>query len=204
MRELSNIRNDIINLDEQSLLKKYLLNTDVWYFSEYHNFKNGEFLNNIDTVYEIISRNLSVSMKNILIIGSGKTGCSFAPHKALQVFDSVEDKESDIDIAIISEKYYREFWEIARKSTSVKFTRHYSEIASGVYNGFISKNAIDTIPEIRKVWRERIGITKRELQENTCIQHPVNFRIYRSWEDLEFYHLQGFAKLKKKFRGEYQ
>ncbi|GAB6107930.1 hypothetical protein [Fusibacter bizertensis] len=200
MFEIPIIKQDIIELDEESLLKKYLLSTDVWYFSEYHKLGPSDLIFNLDKVYEIISKNLAISMKNILIIGSSKIGCSLAPHKILRVFDSDKTKESDIDIAIISDKYYLEFWNIARNSVSVKYTKYYSEIAEGIFNGFISKNTVDDVPEIRKIWNDKIGLTRRELQEETCIQHPINFRIYRSWEDLENYHKKGFKKIKKIIR----
>ncbi len=191
------IKNDIIALDEISIVRKYLLNTDVWYFTKYHNMGYDEFMENLDMMNEIISYNLAISMKNILIVGSGKTGYSFSPQKALKKFDSDSNQESDIDIAIISDKYFFEYWDLARKETSIRYTHYYNDISSGVFNGFISKMTLEEIPEVRKNFNERIRTTKKTLMQRANFQHPINFRIYRSWEDLEHYHIRGLRKLKK-------
>ncbi|MBW0257409.1 MULTISPECIES: hypothetical protein [Bacillus] len=191
------IKFDLENLDEITIVKKYLFNTDIWYFTCHLNLNHSEFMNNLDLMNEIISKNLSISMKNILIVGSGKTGFSFSPQKALRKFDSNEETESDIDIAIVSEKYFFEYWDLAREEISVRYSHYYKEISSGIFNGFISKNTLENIPSIRKVWNERIRATKRELKEKAKFRHPINFRIYRSWEDLEEYHVKGINKLKK-------
>lgn len=192
-----NIRNDLLHMDDISIVKKYLLNMDVWYFTCYQNLKYNEFIANLDLMNEIISDNLSISMKNILIVGSGKTGYSFSPYKALRKFDSDKDNESDIDIALVSDKYFFEYWDLARRESSARFSRYYNEISSGIFQGFISKNALEDIPSIRKLWNDRVRITKKELKEKARFQHPINFRIYRSWEDLEEYHIKGINKLKK-------
>ncbi|EOP80107.1 hypothetical protein [Bacillus cereus] len=191
------IKYDLINMDDTSIIKKYLLNTDVWYFTCHLNLDHNAFMSNLDLMNEIISNHLSISMKNILIVGSGKTGYSFSPQKALRKFDSNEEVESDIDIAIISDKYFFEYWNLARKEVSVKYSRYYNEISSGIFSGFISKNTLEDIPSIRKVWNDKIRETRKELQEKANFRHPINFRIYRSWEDLEEYHIKGINKLKK-------
>ncbi|XKK27629.1 hypothetical protein HFP64_14640 [Bacillus sp. AC79A.1] len=185
------IKYDLINMDDTSIIKKYLLNTDVWYFTCHLNLDHNAFMSNLDLMNEIISNHLSISMKNILIVGSGKTGYSFSPQKALRKFDSNEEVESDIDIAIISDKYFFEYWNLARKEVSVKYSRYYNEISSGIFSGFISKNTLEDIPSIRKVWNDKIRETRKELQEKANFRHPINFRIYRSWEDLEEYHIKG-------------
>ncbi|MGE6259778.1 hypothetical protein ACQKCU_18175 [Heyndrickxia sporothermodurans] len=197
MTSKEEIKYDLINMDDISIVKKYLLNTDVWYFTCHLNLNYNAFMINLDLMNEIISNNLSISMKNILIVGSGKTGYSFSPQKALREFDSDSEIESDVDIAIISDKYFFEYWNLARKEVSVRYSRYYNEISSGIFNGYISKNTLEDIPTIRRVWNDRIRATKKELKERAKFQHPINFRIYRSWEDLEEYHIKGINKLKK-------
>lgn len=47
------------------------------------------------------------------------------------------------------------------------------------------------------MWNEQIDKANKEIQKKLSIYHPVNYRIYRSWEDLELYHINGLRKLKK-------
>jgi len=117
------ILEDLHKLDEYTILKKYLLNTDVWYFSVYHDLTEEELLLNIDSLYDIISSELSISMKNILLVSSSKTGFSFSPTKFMKEFDGDEKKASDIDIALIPEKYFEEYWNLSRKEKSIIYNR---------------------------------------------------------------------------------
>lgn len=194
---LEEIKEDLLNMTDVDIVKKYLLSTDVWYFTEYQKMTHDVFLNTLDIMNKIISDNLAISMKNILIVGSGKTGYSFAPHKALKKFDSDSENESDIDIAIISDRYFNECWELIRGEIKSRHSRYYNEIASGIFSGFISKNALDEIPSVRREWNNKVSVTKKSLKEKINLEHPINFRIYRSWEDLEYYHVKGVKKLRK-------
>ncbi len=187
---------DLKDMTDIEVIRKYLYSTDIWYFSVYHGLSDEDFNENIDLVYQLISKNLDISMKNILIVGSAKTGFSIAPHKYLKKFDIDDTHESDIDIAIVSEKYFLEFWSYARKQERIQYQKNYNDIASGIYKGFIAGKAIENVPEIRKFWDEKVGNVKKVLVEETKICHPVNFRFYRTWEDLEDYHCKGIMKLK--------
>lgn len=191
------IRYDLLHMEETDIVKKYLLSTEVWYFTGYQKMQYDAFLARLDIMNKIIAKHLGISMKNILVVGSGKTGYSFSPNKVLKKFDSDAENESDIDIAIISDKYFGECWNLARCETSARYTRCYADISSGVFNGFICKKALEEIPSIRIVWNEKVRRLKIELQQEISIEHPINFRIYRSWEDLETYHTRGIGKLKK-------
>lgn len=192
------IRYDLLHMEEADIVKKYLLSTEVWYFTGYQKMNYDAFLTRLDIMNKVIAKHLGISMKNILVVGSGKTGYSFSPTKLLKKFDSDIENESDIDIAIISDKYFSECWNLARCETSARYTRYYTDISSGVFNGFICKKALEEIPSIRIVWNEKVRRLKIELQQEVSIEHPINFRIYRSWEDLEAYHTRGIGKLKKK------
>jgi len=80
--------------------------------------------------------------------------------------------------------------------------RYYPEISKGIYKGFVPKVALEKYPMIRKSWNDKVDKLKRTLMEDSKIEHDINFRIYRSWEDLEDYHVQGIRALKKKVEGE--
>ena len=57
------------------------------------------------------------------------------------------------------------------------------------------------IPPIRTEWLSVVAPINKLLQDELMIVHPITYRIYRSWEDLEEYQIIGIEKTKKKFGG---
>ena len=193
------VRNDILSLSESDFVIEYILKTDVWYFSEYLKLNPSDFIQKLDLFKKIVSANLDISFNNVLIVGSGKIGFSLSPtHKLLRKFDGDENKESDIDVAIISEKYFQELWNVFRKEYCRRYIRPYNEIASSVFRGFINEDVLSEVPEIRRVWQEKVNGANLILKNDIPIRHQINYRIYRSWEDLQEYHINGVRKAKEK------
>jgi len=191
------IKEDLNILTEQDFVAKYLLNIDVWYFTTYLEMDYPQFVENLELFNNIVSQNLDISCKNILIVGSGKLGFSLSPKKPLKKFDSDANKESDLDIAIISNKYFNYYWERAQKERSMKYITFYPEMASSIFRGFIDNHILTDISDIRKDWRRKEDYIIRTLKEKLPIKHKINFRIYKSWEDLQMYHTSGLKVLKK-------
>lgn len=50
---------------------------------------------------------------------------------------------------------------------------------------------------LRKGWEEKISKCNILLQGELSIIHPISYRIYRNWEDLEDYQLDGIMKTKE-------
>jgi len=195
------VRNDILKLSESDFVIEYILKTDVWYFSEYLQLKPEDFIQKLDMFKKIVSTNLDISFNNVLIVGSGKVGFSLSPtEKLLRKFDSDEHKESDLDVAIISEKFFQELWTLFRKEYSRRYLKPYNDIASSVFRGFINENVLSEVPEIRKVWQKKVDDANITLKNEIPIRHQINYRIYRSWEDLQEYHINGIRKAKDKLR----
>ena len=55
---------------------------------------------------------------------------------------------------------------------------------------------------IREEWTEITSPINMALQDNLGFVHPITYRIYRYWDDLEDYQLYGISKAKKKLEGE--
>lgn len=196
---IEGIKKDIIELNENDFVIKYILKTEVWYFTEYLRFTPEQFLGKIDLFKKIICSNLNISFNNVLIVGSGKIGCSLSPtEKLFRKFDSHkdEDKESDIDVAIISDKYFYELWDAFRKEYCTKFLWYYNKVSSSVFRGFINEDVLLEVPQVRKVWEKKVVEANKQLQYEIPIRHQINYRIYRSWEDLQEYHVNGVQKIK--------
>lgn len=190
------IKKDIKELPEKEALIKYLLKSDNWYFSQYQDQSGKHSIEQMDTLKEILNKNIGIAFHNVLMVGSGKTGCSFAPGKNFKKFDEGDDN-SDIDIAIISSKFFNELWEKIRFESSVKYSAQYKQITSSIFRGFINEHNFRDIDEVRPTWTKQIDDVNKEVQKNLSIYHSINYRIYRSWEDLEIYHINGLKKLKQ-------
>lgn len=194
---VESIKRDLKILSEKDFLIRYLLRSDNWYFSEYQGKSEADSITQMDVLKEILNENIGVAFHNVLMVGSGKIGCSLSPNKNFKKFDDGDDN-SDIDIAIISSKLFDYLWEKIRIEYSIKYIYQYEQITSSIFRGFINEHNFKNIDEVRPDWNTRIDSTNKSLQRHLSIYHPVNYRIYRSWEDLEAYHTLGIKKLKEK------
>jgi len=193
---LEAIKNDLKKLPEKEFLTKYLLKSDNWYFSEYQNKSETESIVQMETLKDILNEYFGVAFHNVLMVGSGKIGYSLSPtDKLFKKFDE-GDESSDIDIAIISSRFFDYLWEEIRKEYSIKYISSYSTITSSIFRGFINEKNFKNINEIRSIWNKKIDNANRKISSNLSIYHQVNYRIYRSWEDLEDYHLSSLRKIK--------
>ncbi len=190
------IKKDVKELSEKEFLVKYLLKSDNWYFSEYQNKSDTDAITQMEILKEILNKNIGIAFHNVLMVGSGKVGCSLSPNKNFKVFDE-GDENSDIDIAIISSKLFDHFWEKIRDEYSIRYISQYEHMTSSIFRGFLNEHNFKNIDEVRPDWSARIDGVNKSIQRHLSIYHPVNYRIYRSWEDLEAYHISGIKKLKE-------
>lgn len=189
---LEEIKQDIDILSGKDFLIKYILRSNNWYFSK-HQDQTEEFaVRQMDTLKEILNKNIGVAFHNIIMVGSGKIGYSLSPQKNFKEFDD----DSDIDIAVISSKLFEFIWEKLRDEYSIKYIHNYNTIASSIYRGFINEKNFISIDEVRPIWNDKINNANKEIQNKLSIYNSINYRIYRSWEDLESYHINGLRKLK--------
>ena len=142
----------------------------------------------------ILNSKIGVAFHNVLMVGSGKIGCSLSPNKNFRNFN----EDSDIDIAIVSLKLFYELWGKIRTASANEHIPHYTNIASSVFRGFINEKDFIGIDLARQYWNSKIADLNRCINEDVNIYHTINYRIYRSWEDLEDYHIKGINTLKSK------
>lgn len=195
---IETIKTELFDFSEKDFLVKYILRSDNWYFSEYQRKSDIESQHQMDLLKQILNQNLGTAFHNVLMVGSGKIGCSLSPHKLFKIFNDDEDT-SDIDIAIISSKLFNIMWEQIRKEYSIKYISQYNAITSSIFRGFLNERDFINIDEIRSKWNFDLDFdnVNKILNKELSIYHPINYRIYRSWEDLEDYHLSGIRKIKQ-------
>lgn len=193
------IRKDIRELSAREFYIKYIIKSTNWYFSEYQHTPSEELLEKMDSFKQIISENFGVSFHSAQMVGSAKLGVSLSPKKAFRKFiiDSSDENESDIDIAIVSKKLFDEVWEQLRSIRNKTIIPHYKAIAASIFRGYINDKDFKDVDLIRKEWNEKISKANIQLQDKLSIMHPISYRIYRSWEDLEDYQLDGIRQLQE-------
>lgn len=194
---IKTIKTDIVNLSEKDFMMKYLLKSSNWYFSEYQSLEIQQAIEQMEGLKSILNSKIGVAFHNVLMVGSGKIGCSLSPFKNFKPFD----EKSDIDIAIISLKLFYEIWEKIRLASMNEYIPYYNDITSSVFRGFINEKHFTNIDLARQHWGNATEGLNRCISEEIKIYHPINYRIYRSWEDLEEYHLKGINLLKKQVYG---
>ena len=107
---LEEIKKDIMTLPAKEFYIKHLMRADNWYFETKLGKSKEDSIRKSDDFKSVVSQALEISFNNIAIVGSSKTGCSLTPasEQRSKLFRSFND-ESDIDIAIISDKLFQKY-----------------------------------------------------------------------------------------------
>ena len=196
------LRNDLLQMSSKDFYIKHILKTRNWYFSQYKKLNGDDFINEIDRFREIISNGLRVNFHSVKIVGSAKIGYSLSPEHVLKPFEqSLKGETSDIDIAIVSSKMFDHLWEMIRNSKDIYSPANKSDFmdtAQSIYNGYIKENILYKLRNVRPWWKQLVKPVTEALQYEMTIEHPISYRIYRSWEDIEAYQVRSINLSKKK------
>ena len=185
-------------LQTKEFYTKYLLRSDNWYFENELGCSKEDSIRKSDDFKDIISQELEISFNNIAIVGSSKIGCSLTPksekgNKLYRCFN----EQSDIDIAIISEKLFQKYWDLFRHSYSEVYKNNYKVVSRSIYRGYINEKNLFLIDGCRKEWNEKSANSKKVLRNELYIKPEITYRLYRSWEDFEDYHIQSINIIKR-------
>lgn len=149
-----------------------------------------------------LSAEIKVDSKAILLIGSSCLGFSINPNKNFKLFD----KDSDIDVAIISQYFFDVSWRHIRNigseyhsfSPTIKVSIK-DHIERLIYWGTIATDKILTILPFNREW---INAANSMKAIEPTIDRVINFRIYRDFESLRAYQIHGLKKLQLKLQEE--
>lgn len=143
-----------------------------------------------------LARDIDVDPSEIIVVGSAATGRSLGPTKNLKEFHS----KSDIDIAIISDRFFSEAWHhlrtldvtlasltAAQRIAVADHQRRY------IYWGCIATDKILPLLPFAARWlaaRSTLAATEPTLERD------VNFRIYKDCRALRGYQVLGLKRLR--------
>jgi len=197
---LGDIKKDLETLDVKQFYMKHIVKSHNWYFENVLHIPENQLLQAVDEFKDIVSTNIGVSFNSVMMVGSGKIGYSLAPKKNFKSFelDTESRNKSDIDIAIISNDLFKSFWDLYRKSYSVKHQLTYGFISREIYRGYINERNLCEIDNCRKAWKDLSARSNKILRSNLYLKHDITYRIYRNWEDFEEYNLTSLESMKAK------
>lgn len=150
-----------------------------------------------------LSQKIDVDSRAVSIVGSAAIGFSLNPSKNFKAFDA----SSDIDIAIVSHYYFDISWHRIRNLGSLyhsqppiikaSLTEHVQKL---IYWGTIATDKILPILPFCKEWSEGKKILSNIWPTEN---REINFRIYKDFESLRAYQLQGVRSAQEKILEEY-
>jgi len=198
------LKEDLRSLDPKLFYLKHIVKSNNWYFAEYLKIPTDELIDKMDYFKEIVSSNLNISFHSLQIVGSAKIGYSLSPQKLFKPFHdgTQQESSSDIDIAVVSERLYQKYWDKLRSVRGLWNQYYYDQLTKSIFRGYINDKDLMKINGIREEWTEITSPINMALQDNLGFVHPITYRIYRYWDDLEDYQLYGISKAKKKLEGE--
>ncbi|HTH82939.1 MAG TPA: hypothetical protein VL490_08380 [Mucilaginibacter sp.] len=145
---------------------------------------------------EKLSFLIGVDSKAIVFTGSSSVGFSLNPNKNFRPFD----KDSDIDVAIISNIHFDIAWHYLRNigtqyhrisiKERIAVDDHRTRL---IYYGTIATDKIVHLLPFGKQWVK--AMNEMEKIEPT-LNRQINFRIYKDFEALKSYQIIGVTKLK--------
>ena len=195
------LKKDLISLEPKEFYLKHIVKSHNWYFSDYLHFPPDEIIDRMDCFKEIVSSKLEINFHNVQIVGSAKIGYSLSPQKLLQPFheEEIGQSSSDIDIAIISDEMYKKYWNRLRKEKGIWNQQYYyRKLTESIFRGYINETSLLKIKGISEEWSNIIDPINVQLQDHLGFVHPITYRLYRSWNDLEEYQLISISEAQKK------
>lgn len=192
------LKADLQALEPKEFYMKHIVKSHNWYFSDYLRIPQDELVDQMDCFKEIVSSSLKINFHNVQIVGSAKMGYSLSPRKLLHPFhDEVPGKpSSDIDIAIISEPLYVRFWSELRGIKGLWYKNYYKHLTESIFRGYINDGDLQKINGVNEQWDDLVRPINVALQDTLRFVHPITYRLYRSWDDLEEYQLIAISKAK--------
>ena len=185
--------------DADIIVQKYLIDGASFFFDTIKVGQEFEFKKNI-------ARSLDVHIRDIAIVGSGKLGFSIKPDRDTSGFypfkkfdfdyeQDIENKKSDLDIAIVSSQLFdKQLVKIYDHTDSYRSSDYQGKpknsFASYILKGWFRPDFIpnnysitDDISNVQDKYRAEYG-------------RDINIGIYKSWYFFEKYHINNVNSIK--------
>jgi cobyrinic acid a,c-diamide synthase len=165
-------------------------------FGNAHIFDDNE--ENYFILKDKISDHYDIHPNEVMMIGSGKLGFSIAPNKDWNSFNS----DSDLDMAIISEKAFNFFWDellsfnIDIKVRTVEDEKKYNKFLKYFFKGWIRPDLFPFNFEGKSKWFNFFDELSHDFFRFG--EHKISAGLYRDFKSFEFYHQDNIRRLRTK------
>lgn len=171
--------------------QRRLFNSQSWYFEPDRLFT---LQGNYDDFRAALAGVLNVNPQNIAIVGSAKFGVSLSPRKNFKEFG----EDSDIDVVVVSPKWFETIWEHLQTAYFNGYEEARKVYAREIFHRYVnlqSRHDFNTayLTEVIKKTDE-IG---RSVSAPLGIVHPISYRVYSDWNDVDAYHRWSTERLKE-------
>lgn len=163
---------------------------DVWLFKKL--FKDNWFLQ-YDEFKKYIAKKLDVHYNNVGIAGSAKLGFSLNPQKDYKAFDET----SDVDIIIVSQRLFYEFWKQYLNDSYNLTTRikNINYVCFCIFRKYLTLDCFRN-NDYYNDWQKKTGDFEKDIQLLFQIENDIHYRIFESWDSVKMYYISSINRLK--------
>lgn len=173
----------------EDIYNDYFISGEVWIFK---NIYGNNWFEYYDKFRKYVAQKLCVHYNNIGIAGSAKLGFSLNPTKNYKPFD----ENSDIDIIIVSQKLFNDFWEqylhdSYNPTTKIK---NLSRVSFCIFRKYLTLDCFRN-NEFYNEWQRTTNGFEKDIQLIFQINNPVHYRIFESWDSVKLYYISSINEL---------
>jgi hypothetical protein len=150
---------------------------------------------------ERLAKEINVDSKAMIFVGSSGCGFSLNPYKNYKEFD----KDSDIDIALISQYHFNIAWHHLRNLgtkryslTPIQKAAVQDHVNRLIYWGTIATDKLLEIFPFGKSW---LLILEKARIDNPIAGRDIKIRLYRNFESLRAYQKMNLEALRTEYLG---
>ena len=109
------------------------------------------------------------------------------------------DEISDIDIIVVSQYLYEQFWKEYLNDSYNPTTKvnHIYTISFAIFRGYIYLDGFRN-NEFYNQWCVKTLDFEKDLQLNFNIENEIHYRIFKSWDAVKMYYLTSIIDAQKK------
>lgn len=174
----------------EEIYNELYISGDVWLFKKL--FKDNWFLQ-YDEFKKYIAKKLDVHYNNVGIAGSAKLGFSLNPQKDYKAFDET----SDVDIIIVSQRLFYEFWEQYLNDSYNLTTRikNINYVCFCIFRKYLTLDCFRN-NDYYNDWQKKTGDFEKDIQLLFQIENDIHYRIFESWDSVKMYYISSINWLK--------
>ena len=95
------------------------------------------------------------------------------------------------------------FWDKLRHIKGIQYKQYYyNHLTASIFRGYINEKDLLQIKGPCEDWDAMISPINVLLQDRIGFEHPITYRLYRNWDDVEEYQIIGISKAKAILEGD--